>query len=70
MLLFIHGGGGGEGIAVCEQFEKFQPLSSSDLEMECVESTVFQFTAAYIIYVQHMLRGLVQNIYVKPVRYL
>lgn len=38
-------------------------FSSSDLEIERVGNTIFQCTAAYIMYVQHMLRSFSKHLH-------
>lgn len=41
----------------------FNSFSNSDLEIEWVGNTVFQCTAAYIMYVQHMLRSFSKHLH-------
>lgn len=41
----------------------FNSFSSSDLEIERIGNTIFQCTAAYIMYVQHMLRSFSKHLH-------
>lgn len=41
----------------------FNSFSSSDLEIEWVSNTIFQCSAAYIMYVRHMLRSFSKHLH-------